>query len=78
MDYKDAFANGLKAIIDEAGLKQNVIAKNAGMKAPSLSRILNGRQKVYTDDAYRICQAVGCSIEEAIKKGMEGQRAHFD
>ena len=51
--------NRIRAIINERGLKQKFIAEHMGISPKKLSDMLNGRIRIYPDDIFKICSALG-------------------
>jgi transcriptional regulator with XRE-family HTH domain len=49
----------LRKIADQAKLNQDQLAKETGLKAPSISRILNGKQTILPRTVRLICHACG-------------------
>lgn len=53
----------LKAGIKASGVRQRVIAENAGVGAPSVSNMLRGKQKLTADVFLTVCDM--CRIDPA-------------
>ena len=64
--YEEAFVKGLKRIIEREGLKQVVLAEKSGIKPDVFSKIVNGRRRVFADEAIAISAALDVSIEKLI------------
>lgn len=57
-------AERLKAIIDEKGYKQYVIAERAGLTAKELSDLLTGRKTFKADYVKPLCKALWITPNE--------------
>lgn len=70
-EYNAPVAENIKAIIEEKGLKQAIIAKRAGCSQQMLSDMLNGRRLIKANDIARISLALGVDANYllGIKKG---------
>ena len=65
------FRKGVKAIIEEKGFKQKVIAEKSGIEPTAFSKKMTGNQRIFADEAARISQTLGYSFEEIMEKGKE-------
>lgn len=63
------FSKGVKSIIAENGFKQKAIAERAGLEPDVLSKILNGKRRIFADEAASICGALGYTFEAIIERG---------
>ena len=52
-------ATGLRQLLDERGIKHSWVARQAGISAPQLSGVLNGRRTIAADKAAFICELLG-------------------
>lgn len=59
-----ALNTALKVAIHESGLKQNFIAREAGLSEPELSRIVNGRAEPTPDQKKAIAKALGRKVQD--------------
>lgn len=64
--YEEAFVSGLKKKIEEDGLKQVTIAEKSGIKPDVFSKIVNGKRRVFADEAIAISTVLNTSIESLI------------
>ena len=55
-------AENIKKYLDSNGIKQNVIAEKAGMRADSFCSALNGKRKISVDEYVKICTALSKPI----------------
>ena len=53
----------VRDFIDNAGLKQVVVAQKANIPMVTFNAILNGKRKMYADDLRAICLALNVSPE---------------
>lgn len=56
----------VRAYLNENGLKQNAVAKKAGISDAAFNAILNGKRTLYADDLREICLALNVSPEKFI------------
>jgi plasmid maintenance system antidote protein VapI len=66
--YEEAFVRGLKRKIEEDGLKQVVIAEKSGIKPDVFSKIVNGKRRVFADEAIAISTVLNTPIERLIEE----------
>lgn len=66
------FAEGLRKIIEQKGLKQICVAEKAGYKAQEFSDMLNGRRLIKACDIPKLTLALGVEINDIYAAGMEG------
>ena len=57
----------LKKTIKDKDIKYRTLAKELNMPLSKLSKILNGKQKMYLDDYLRLCTFLKVDIKEFIK-----------
>ena len=55
--------NNWRGLIDKAGIKQNDIAKRAGVSAGLLSQTVNGQSVLEYDVLVTVCEIIGCKPE---------------
>lgn len=53
----------IKQYIEENGLKQKKVAKDAGMTQQALNDVLNERRKIEATEYFGICKAVKVSVD---------------
>lgn len=53
----------IKEYMDSHGFKQVKVAENADMTPQTLNDILNGRRRLEAMEYFRICKALGVSME---------------
>lgn len=58
----------MRKIVDSNGLKHRKIAEKSGMKEAAVSAILRCTRRIYADELYPLCQAIGVSLDEVIPK----------
>ena len=63
MKYEEIVAN-VKEVITQKGMKQNIVAKRAGMSPQALSDIINGRKLLRVEHMPNLAHALGVDIEE--------------
>lgn len=61
-----AFAEVLRMKRGERGIRQEDLAKAAGMSRPSLANIESGRQRVYLDDVFKFASALNIDPKELL------------
>lgn len=66
--YEDKFRKGLQMIIITDCLKQSAIAAKAGIRSDVLSKILNGRRRIFAEDVGGICRAIDKTFEDVISR----------
>ncbi len=54
----------VKQAVEDSGLKQRYIAEKVGISEQALSAMLNGRQKIGTDEFFAFCEVLKKSPEE--------------
>ena len=64
--YEEAFVRGLKRKIEEDGLKQVVIAEKSGIKPDVFSKIVNGKRRIFADEAIAISTVLDTTVETLI------------
>ena len=52
----------IKKYLIEHGIKQTFLAQKLGIPDPTLSDMLAGQRKIYADEYYKICNALGVSL----------------
>lgn len=65
----------IRKYIQEAGLKQYVVAEWAGFTKKQFSAMMTGRRKIYAEDIERICSALKVPPTTFIKSGTSNQVA---
>lgn len=58
----------IKAIMEAEDKKPSRIADKAGIRRDLFSRILAMRRPVYADELLPLCEALGVSVEELLKR----------
>lgn len=66
--YEEAFVRGLKRKIEEDGLKQVVIAEKSGIKPDVFSKIVNGKRRIFADEAIAISTVLNTTVETLISE----------
>lgn len=61
-------AESMKQYIDDAGLKQKVIAQRANMREDTVSIMLNNKRKMTIDEYVVLCRAIGVSPTKFISE----------
>ena len=56
----------MKKYINDIGIKQNVLAKNAGMTPQALNTFLNGSRGIDVEEYVRLCDAMNVPYEKFI------------
>lgn len=56
--------NNIKALREKRGIKQNVLAWEAGISSPFLHDLENGNRNAKPETMQRIADALGCTVEE--------------
>lgn len=67
MDMKEAnepVAMRISTLLEEKGLKQNVIAKRSGFTPQSFNNMLQGRKLIRACDISTIADAIGVDVNE--------------
>lgn len=54
----------LKATMVEKGYTQELLAKEIGMSKNTLNAKINGKSKMYVDEAYAICEALRITSDD--------------
>lgn len=67
MKYVSGIALNVKAILQESGYKQCVIAQKAGYSNQKFSDMLNGRAVIKDNDIMPIAKALGVTPNELFK-----------
>ena len=67
--YERDFATGVKRIIETQGFKQKAIAEKSKIAPEAFSKALNGKRRLFADEAYAISKALNMSIEEIVELG---------
>lgn len=61
IDRQQTFRLGVKSFLKDHGIKQNYIAKKAGISERTFNYMLNGNQNININTMYSIAEAVGQS-----------------
>ena len=64
--YEEAFIRGLRRKIEEDGLKQVAIAEKSGIKPDVFSKIVNGKRRIFADEAIAISTVLNTTVETLI------------
>ena len=67
----DPIAVGIKHIINEKGLMQKTVAKQAGFTAQQFSDMVNDRKVIKAIDLFPISVALGVSVQEIFDAGAQ-------
>jgi transcriptional regulator with XRE-family HTH domain len=57
----------VRLYIDDNGIKQNSVAKNAGIPVTTFNAIMNGKRTMYAEDLRAICYALNVSATTFIE-----------
>lgn len=68
--YERQFVAGLEKVIEERGLKKKAVAEKAGIRADKLSKILNGKNRMFAEEMASICGVLDMTVEEVMEKGV--------
>ena len=60
----NVFLENLKFAMEERGLNTSTLATRSGLSISSMSRVLNGKEKMTIERAERVATAVGFSLSE--------------
>ena len=58
----------MKKYINDIGIKQNVLAKNAGMTPQALNTFLNGNRGIDVEEYIKLCDAMNVSYDTFMKR----------
>lgn len=58
----------VREFIDKEGLKQNSVAKKAGIPVATFNAILNGKRTMYAEDLKAICEALNVNSSTFIEQ----------
>ena len=58
----------MKQYINDVGIKQNVLTKNAGMTPQALNTFLNGNRGIDVEEYIRLCDAMHVSYDQFMHK----------
>lgn len=64
----------MKNYIKKVGIKQSVLAKNAGMTQQALSSFLNGSRGIEVEEYIKLCDAMNVSYDLFISKASANRR----
>ena len=53
--------------VEKSGMKQKAIAERMGISEQVLSAILTGKRKIYADEFFDLCKAIGQKPSEVYK-----------
>ena len=53
--------------VTKSGIKQKVIAERMGISEQVLSAILTGKRKIYADEFFNLCKAIGKKPSDVYK-----------
>ncbi|MBR3740226.1 MAG: helix-turn-helix transcriptional regulator [Clostridia bacterium] len=59
MDEREKLIQGIRALVDESGMKQKAIAKKCGFSEQEFSNMLNGRKVIMGEHIPAIARALG-------------------
>ncbi len=54
----------IKKFLYKKGIKQNFVAAQAGIPAPTLNQMLNDKRKIEVNEYIQICDAIGVPLEQ--------------
>lgn len=58
----------IKKFLYKKGIKQNFVAAQTGIPAPTLNQMLNDKRKIEVNEYIQICDAIGVPLEQFRKE----------
>jgi len=65
--YEQDFREGLNAYMKDKLVKSTSVADKSSIRRDTFSRILNGRRRIYADEAAAICKSLEVTFEYLLK-----------
>ncbi len=66
--YEEAFRLGLRNLLTARDLEYSAVAKRAGIRPYTFSKMMNADRKIYAEEVGQICKTLDVSFEEVLQQ----------